>query len=359
MLAKKKEQIIEEINGAIELLDSDSEDNKKKRKRKSSSKPRKRKVNESPIEVLLDAEDVPMCPGQRPTDEEDEGQCSTNEKDSNDVDHSIKQRIVKLLNTGFHAESNENEARNAMKLARRLMERYNLDQSVLLQERGDGSLNDFSTTTDDKDGPSGLRGGIITVTIQHRKNHTPLHSLPRWMDFLVQPICANFHVDAFKSLTKGNKYRGGECTVSFYGIRTNSQLAAYAFKIAAERISHMTALYQPVTSGGKETRNARLSYSLGIVIGLDRDVTESLRREEERRKSKLNRARRAAESEEACHEDNNHDEDSAAGEDSDNVVTLEQLENENMAQLALVDHQKEIAADILKVSPFVVLSRPC
>lgn len=80
MLAKKKEQIIEEINGAIELLDSDSEENKKKRKRKSSSKPRKRKVTESPIEVLLDAEGLPMCPGQRPTDEEDEGQCSTNEK---------------------------------------------------------------------------------------------------------------------------------------------------------------------------------------------------------------------------------------------------------------------------------------
>ncbi len=84
---------------------------------------------------------MPICPGVLVGQDTDNDDSHDNESN-----RSIKQRIIKLLNTGFHGKSNEHEARNAMKLARRLMERYNSDQAVLLQERGDGSLNDFSPT---------------------------------------------------------------------------------------------------------------------------------------------------------------------------------------------------------------------
>ena len=82
-------------------------------------------MKESPIEVLIDEKDIPMRPGAKITKDNDEAQeNSADDNNNNDqVDHSIKQRIVKLLNTGFHGESNEHEARNAMKLARRLIER--------------------------------------------------------------------------------------------------------------------------------------------------------------------------------------------------------------------------------------------
>lgn len=368
MLAKKKEQLLEDINGAIDLGDSDSADDtanaKKKRseKRISSGRYKKKKqVTESPIEVSIDPKDVPACPGQKCThDDEEDPTNSSNEEavqEDNDIDPSIKQRIVKLLNTGFHSESNENEAKNAMKLARRLMERYNLDQSVLLR---DGSLNDFSTTNDDNDGTP-LGGGIVTVSICHRKNGKALSSLPRWIDFLVPPICANFSVDAFKTLSRVKAYRAGECTVSFYGIKNNAQLGAYAFKIATEKISLMSTNYAPPyqeLGSHSDTKNARLSYALGIVIGIDRDVTEELRKEEQRRKAKLNKARRSAKTDDkgACNEDSD-DECNSTADDGDNPehpidLTLEQLESENAAQLALVDHQKKIAQDILKVSSF-------
>lgn len=362
MLAQKKERFVKEMNGAIELGDSDDNDSqkerhvkqlpKKKRRSRGGSTRKRRKITQSPIEVVIDVKDIPSCPGQKYT----EDATSFNDEhsqDEGDVDHTIKQRIVKLLNTGFHTESNENEAKNAMKLARRLMERYNLDQSVLLRERGDGSLNDFCTGNDENDT---LGGGIVNVSLCSRKKGKTLSSIPRWLDFLVQPICSNFHVQAFKVLNKATKYKDGVCAISFYGIRTNAQLAAYAFKIASERISFMSASYDPM--GISDSRNARLSYALGIVIGLDRDVTEELRKEEERRKVALKKARRAAESG-VC--DDEEDEESSnldRGDDAENPIdlTLEKLESENAAQLALVDHQKKIAEDILKVSIFVFLT---
>ena len=77
-------------------------------------------------------------------------------------------RIVKLLNTGFHGTSNEHEARNAMRHARRLMERHNLD---LAHE----SLDDCPTTNwdgddDDDNGAWCVRGGIVHARIRNRKS---------------------------------------------------------------------------------------------------------------------------------------------------------------------------------------------
>ena len=67
-----------------------------------------------------------------------------------------------------------------MKLARRLMERHNLDQALLMQERGDGSLNEFSTSGADGNGEDLYQGGIVTTNIRNRKSHKPLSSISRW-----------------------------------------------------------------------------------------------------------------------------------------------------------------------------------
>lgn len=371
MLAKRKEEREKMMQDAEEVDDSDSSSDeggggKKKRKeaRPMSAKRKRPKVTSSPIEVAMDEKDMPMCPGAKASQESSEGDSGESNPKSDEVDHSIKQRIVKLLNTGFHGESNEHEARNAMKLARRLMERYNLEEAMLLQERGDGSLNDFSTANGD-DG-SALRGGIVTVKIRHRKNSKALSSLPRWLDFLVQPVCLNFHVEAFKTVARSTARRVGTCSVTFYGIRTNAELAAYSFKVACERISLMAASYEPPRAGMlpptkqvAETRSARLSYALGIVNGLRRDIEDGLRREEERRKADLRRAQRAAKDEgdqsDSCPRSrDDHGNTCTGGKNasiSDDGATerLGNLERENTAHLALIDHHKKIATDVLKV----------
>ena len=388
MLAKRSEHAQKLIDDAEEIQDDSDQDcvenqktvERKRRKVASSSSTSKRRrprnVVESTIEVIIDEKDLPLCPGAKVSQDDENGSSCGDVSTDKRVDHSIKQRIVKLLNTGFHGESNEHEARNAMKLARRLMERYNLDQAMLLQERGDGSLNDFSTANDD-DG-SALHGGIVTAKIRNRKSTKPLSSLPRWHDFLIQTVCMNFHVEAFKTLARNSPRRTGECSVTFYGIRTNAQLAAYAFKISSERCSLMAAAYEPprkmlpTRDQVVETRKARLSYALGIVNGLERDVKEGLRREEERRKEKLRKAQSAAKEGESYHQDSDSDIDGCGEEgvsdcqtkttddignstianeeaNSTTITHLDKLERENTAHLALIDHHKKIASDVLKV----------
>ena len=362
---KQKEQ--QKMMEEAELLETDSEDDdttkKRKRKNRTTQGGKRRKVQLSPIEVVIEDEDVPDCPGAAFEEEKegDDQEKEGNTDDTNDVDLSIKQRIIKLLNTGLHNESNEHEARNAMKLARRLLDRYNLDQAVLLKERGDGSLNDFSTTND-KDNGSTLHGGIVTVNILNRKKTVPLSSMPRWLESLIAPVTANFRVDAFVSFSKATRYTSsGKCSVSFFGIKTNAQLAAYAFKTAAERIAFMTASYEPPRSEGarkqaSQTRTARLSYALGMVAGLDRDVKREIQEEEQKRQEDLRRARNAAKSGEAyqedvdCNDDHGDEPEQPQQESIPVEEKLQQLENEHEARLALVDCNKKIAEDVLKVS---------
>ncbi|KAL3783807.1 hypothetical protein ACHAW5_003203 [Stephanodiscus triporus] len=321
MLAKRNERARKMIEDAEEI-DDDSDlscaENQKTagtKRRKVASSPsatkrrRSRKV-ESTIEVIIDEKDVPSCPGAKVSQDNDSDSSPGRPSTDIGAEHSIKQQIVKLLNTGFHGNSNEHEARNAMKLARRLMERYNLDQALVMQERGDGSLNDFSTANDDNG--SALCGGIVMAKIRNRKSAKPLSSLPRWHDFLIQTVCMNFHVEAFKTL---NRNPAAECSVTFYGIRMNAQLAAYAFKISSERCSLMAAAYEPpreMLSTRKqvvETKKARLSYALGIVNGLERDVKEGKRREEERRREELRRAQNASKKDKPYHQDGDSDND--------------------------------------------------
>jgi hypothetical protein len=396
MLAKRREMTKRMVNDAEEIYDSDdgedaTDDREEgtttatvERKRgkvaspKSSSnttkkRGRPRRNVESTIEVIIDEKDVPTCPGPVVDREDDDGvPRDVHDADGGGVDRAIKRRIVKLLNTGFHGESNENEARNAMRLARRLMERYNLDRAMLMQERGDGSLNDYSTSNGDDDDDACMRGGIVTARIVNRKSGKPLSSLCRWYDFLIDTVCMNFRVEAFTDVSRSMANAPGECSVTFYGIHTNAQLAAYAFKISSERCSLMAASYEPpnkmLLTGkrGAETRNARLSYALGIVNGLERDVKDGLWREEERRKEKLRRAKNASRRGESYHQDDDSDIDVGEREGvdrcktDDNIDTsdttachLEKLERENTAHLALIDHHKRIASDVLKVSPSI------
>ena len=247
-----------------------------------------------------------------------------------------------------------------MKLARRLMERYNLDQALLLQERGDGSLNDFSTTNDDE---SVLRGGMVTVNVINKKSRKPLSCLPRWLNYLIRTVSLNFHVDAFLSSNRGTRTNSeGECSVTFYGLRVNVQLAAYAYKIAGERCSQMASTYHdeppskkllPTRNLAAITRTARLSYALGVVDGLHRDVKEGLRKEEEKRKEKLSKAQQRAANGEAYDDESVGDGSCGADKDEQGKgiakTQLDQLERENNAHLALIDHHKKIAADVLKV----------
>jgi hypothetical protein len=311
---------------------------------------------------------------------------------------AVKERIFKLLNTGFHDKSNEHEAKNAMRLAQRLMRKHNLSQALLLQER-ENKVNNGTTINENGEI---LKGGMVKVQIVNR-NTKRAAQFARWIADLIHPICRNFEVESFHCVRRGRR-----CEVTFYGIYTNAQLAAYAFRVATERISQMAAAYVPeITLAAYRkvsTKSARLSYALGIVQGLLDEVHATMRREEEQRRNKLEKARRAVSTGEAYEEsddedqtpwasNNDNDCDSHDGgghakpmgdgnEDSDRKDTavssdlngargesqetasaipveelkatttvakrLEDLEKEEHAAIVLVDHREKIAEEVLK-----------
>ena len=279
---------------------------------KKSSKP-----IEPPLQVHMNDQDVPTAPGKR-QEEEDEDMKGTNGENFSEapilttsgarrnlnIDQEIKNRIVKLLNTGFHDGSNEHEAKKAMKHAQRLMKKHNLSQALLLKERDRQSTNGSNN-----DGNEVLKGGLVRVRIVYRKTQKP-SQMARWIAYLMTPVADNFDVKCYKSVRRGKK-----CSVTFYGIYTNCQLAAYAFRVAVERISQMVAGYKPVESP-VSTRNARLSYALGIERGIDEEVKANIQREKERRERKLERARKAVSRGEAYEES---DDEGDEGEGKDEV----------------------------------------
>ena len=345
---------------------------------------------QSPLEVIMEGKDVPSAPGKQEEDVEGAADEPSSKDDLEEAsllvsagarktktDRVVKDRIIKLLNTGFHDQSNEHEAKTAMKLAQRLMRKYNLSQALLLKERDEK-----------RDGGEGgedevLRGGMVRVRIVNRKTGKP-SLFVRWLSLLVQPVCDNFDVKCYHQTR-----RSVRCDVVFYGIYGNAQLAAYAFKVAAERIAQMSAAFVPsnAAAGAASTKGARLSYALGVVHGIAEDVRRTRRREAERRERRWARARRASARGEAyeesddegppahsfpSREEDSSDEDGAPweaagrddgadagpGADADDRPVpaagdaprsrAEALEVERRAALVLANHAEKIAEDVLK-----------
>ena len=98
----------------------------KKRKRNPKPPP------ESPLEVIMEEKDIPSAPGGHDEQEGEKDNEASSKDDLEEVsllvnngagkkkaDRVVKDRIIELLNTGFHDQSNEHEAKNAMKLAQK------------------------------------------------------------------------------------------------------------------------------------------------------------------------------------------------------------------------------------------------
>lgn len=360
------------------------------RKRKRHPRP----PLEPPLQCLMDKKDVPLASGKQfDKDGDGEKQCSNMKGFSTlannfgeAADRKVKDRIIKLLNTGFHETSNEYEAQNAMKMAQRLMRKHNLSQVLMLQERD-------TVTSGGQDREETLKGGMTNVRIINRKTDRKAQ-MAQWIVKLCHPIKQNFAVEYF--------YKRRKAAVVFYGLYTNTQLAAYAFRVATERISQMAVEYQPLKKGGRcSTKSSRLSYALGIVDGISKEVDASLSREEERRHRKLDRARQATskgdvyeesadeeENERGMYDDdivNNNDDEMSIGysfpkrvESIKNDLSttnctataampennkdklhgclsgrkleqkVKEIEHEEKAALVLVDHRKKVAEKVLK-----------
>ena len=229
--------------------DYNDKNNYKNRSRSQNNLKRKR-TEISPIEVRLNAKDVPIAPGQHhgAADESKEFQQGTTLSSAaaaNNVSSEVKSRIVKMLNMAMKPDGNENEAKKAMKLARREMQKHNLQQFELLQE----------AKTEEAES---LRGGYVTLKCFNSRTDELLPKMPRWISFLMNPVGDNFDVKSFKRRTYSGPKHSFE--IVFYGLYLNCQVAAWAMKVAIEKIALMMANHSPASHEVCTLPQAKLSY---------------------------------------------------------------------------------------------------
>jgi Protein of unknown function (DUF2786) len=267
---------------------------------KKKTKKKKPKVVEPTIEVVMEEKDMPSAPATLEDEMPDDFfEREPGLKGASKADAAVRARIMKLLNVGFHEKSNEQEAKNSMKLAQKLMRRHNLSQALMIKEHEEKNSGE-------KKGAS-LKGGMVKVKIMNRR--TGKASLfHQWLSVLLNAVNKAFETACFNTVSRGVK-----CDVTIYGIYTNAQLAAYAFKTAAERISKMQAEYQPDQQRGYSTATSRFWYAKGIADGLKDEVERSKKEAEVALNRKLKRAK-AAESKGEAYEESDDDDDGDVGD---------------------------------------------
>jgi hypothetical protein len=182
------------------------------------------------------------------------------------VDDVIRERIRNILQRGLHPTTPEAEAANSMRLAERMLRKYNLSRAEIVV--GDDVSVD---------------GDMFDVHIRHPQTKKP-STTKQWFQDLACAIKRHFKCKCFMKIRKGKK-----CLFSFYGISSNAYAAALGFEVAFNRI--MTLVSRHTVPNGEYdlkrrtgeisvcratyTKLARVSYCDGIAMGLLKRVRDT------------------------------------------------------------------------------------
>lgn len=178
-----------------------------------------------------------------------------------------KTKVIALIQKLFALSENnpsENEAALAMARARNLLIKYNLSE-------------DEVDAVESNNGPGGLEGGDSVVTLKTGRIHD-------WVMGLANVICVYFDVKFFYR-------RRVNTTLTFYGIKTNSEAAVYAFQSVFNQIQVLAKKFKPSVEDFEAQRyytdfaiysvKARFEYREGIISGLSARVA-GMRKEEDK-----------------------------------------------------------------------------
>lgn len=205
-------------------------------------------------------------------DDDDDGGDGGGSNARNGEQHSvvvgIKERIRKMLELGLHPDTPDIEAQQALKNAHRLLTKHNLQQAEVIE----GALKDSSA----------LAGGMRVVELRYKRRIGRLERIDEWVNELVHVIADNFDTQYF---TRKYDRRDRPLQVVFYGIKQNADCSGYAFAATFNRITIMSANYNPSKSSVDKdnqehaaqrtyTRIARNNYKLGIVEGLRKAISD-------------------------------------------------------------------------------------
>jgi len=139
--------------------------------------------------------------------------------ESRERDNGIKVRIRKMLELAFHPNTGDAESAQALKNAHKLMRAHKLAQS------------DVMTPENDHENDGGLHG--VKLTPVHCDQR--MRSNESWMIGLIKAVELTFDVGGFGQLSKELNAN----FIIFYGRHADTELAAFAYTCAFNRIDWM------------------------------------------------------------------------------------------------------------------------
>jgi hypothetical protein len=186
----------------------------------------------------------------------------------------VVMRIRKALDLALHEATPEAEANAAMRGARRLMTKYNLDQAQVMLE---------TSAAADGSQAAAARGNMFHTTVRTARNKRP--TFWRWM-IDVSGIISRAY--ACKSCSNASMVR-----ISFYGVEEAAEAAMHTFIKYADYMSRKMAAYKPpdyeatpASQRAAMLRRHRIAYCNGMVAGL-RAAFAAEQRADERRQGRL------------------------------------------------------------------------
>ncbi len=162
-------------------------------------------------------------------------------------------RIGKMLDLALHVDTPRAEAERAMCMARREMNRHNLEQLRVTERAAELRQQE------------NFAGGAYAVSLRNERTLSIVFSKYAWLRVLISACCRGFDVNYYFDIQKSLPL------VVFYGLRSSAELAARSFARYFEHMEQLTQAYQSITF--------IYQYRLGLAEGLDIAFLREIKRE--------------------------------------------------------------------------------
>ncbi|EPQ57251.1 hypothetical protein GLOTRDRAFT_137622 [Gloeophyllum trabeum ATCC 11539] len=228
---------------------------------------------------------------------------------SQDVDDAVLERIKKALALANHENTGEQEAKQAMRMASKLMSQYSVTQADLL--------------TKEDDQQKLKRAGMSVVVIEHVK-----HASVRWetwADDTAYAMTVFFDCQSY-SETFG---RYGNVRVCFYGLAEQTVAAAYAFEMAYNLISRW-ALDNNLAKGIRGKNLYKRGVAHGLCTLANKDKQTEVQKAIEAEKHRLVEVHKIEADEDRQRLNRLRNLESVKPEEQDRKVKVEDVEDEEL-----------------------------
>ncbi|KAJ7178519.1 hypothetical protein C8R43DRAFT_973576 [Mycena crocata] len=278
--------------------------------------PPKKKARKSTIKGPSTKAEVTIRATDKPVDKSD------TEKRLEKIDSAVIGRIKKALALASHAQTGEDEARAALRMASKLLERHNVTQADIMSRESESEQL--------------KRAGTSIVSLKSTVSPTTAVSVETWTSTLACAMNTFFDCQSYST-----KFNGGTKKVdwAFYGLAEQTVAAAHAFEMTYNLI--LVWSLKPENGKGLHAKNC---YRMGVANGLY-DMAEKEKETDKERAIKKEQALLKARQDEEAVEDKSR-EDRLKGPETRVKVEAElptaKLEPDRRVKMEEIDDEEDL-----------------